>query len=267
MSISSFNHNRLSRRKSFFSSTHYEANTIFEAIENREPVSKTIASLVEDAIKLSKFKPGDKLPSEPELCNQFRVSRTAVREALKMLAARGLITIKKGKGMYVSDFSSQNVVEPLKLYLQFQGTDLHSVDVIESRMMIEPAIAYYAAQNRNEEDIEMLKKDYDDLKTCDNDPSVVAHFDSKFHLDIARSSHNPILPLILAPIHQLMPIIKSHILATVGEARESAIIWHKKILDAIIDGDTEKAYSQMKKHLEIAIEHTKTMISIEKQAN
>ena len=117
-----------------------------------------------------------------------------------MLAARGLITIKKGKGMYVSDFSSQNVVEPLKLYLHFQGNNLHSVDVIEARMMIEPAIAFYAAQNR-----------------------------------------------------------------TVEDARESAIIWHKKILNAIIEGDPEKAQSQMKKHLEIAIEHTRKMISIEKQ--
>ena len=188
-----------------------------------------------------------------------------MREALKMLAARGLITIKKGKGMYVSDFSSQNVVEPLKLYLHFQGNNLHSVDVIEARMMIEPAIAFYAAQNRTFEDIEILNNDYNDLRTCENEPSIVAHWDSKFHLDIAKASHNPILPLILTPIHQLMPIIKSHILATVEDARESAIIWHKKILNAIIEGDPEKAQSQMKKHLEIAIEHTRKMISIEKQ--
>ena len=189
-SILTNNYNSSTKRKIRLVSVKGKANTIFEAIENREPVSKKIASLIEDAIKLSKFKPGDKLPSEPELCGQFRVSRTAVREALKMLAARGLITIKKGKGMYVSDFSSQNVVEPLKLYLHFQGNNLHSVDVIEARMMIEPAIAFYAAQNRTFEDIEILNNDYNDLRTCENEPSIVAHWDSKFHLDMPKAYSN-----------------------------------------------------------------------------
>jgi GntR family transcriptional repressor for pyruvate dehydrogenase complex len=134
-----------------------EEPIIFTPVENRELLSKTVASSIEEAIRSKKIIKGNKLPSESELCEQFGVSRTALREALRMLSARDLITIVKGKGIYVKGPSADTVTRPLHMFLQMKGEHNYVRDVIRARQIIEPAIAAEAAKNRTEEDIDRLK--------------------------------------------------------------------------------------------------------------
>lgn len=81
-----------------------------------------------------------------------------------------------------------------------------------------------------------------------------------FHLDVAKASENSIIPLILEPIHRLIPQIKSSVYATVGDAKQSAVEWHQKILAAILQRDAKGARNAMIRHLEIAEEHTEQML-------
>jgi GntR family transcriptional repressor for pyruvate dehydrogenase complex len=121
--------------------------------------------------------------------------------------------------------------------------------------MIEPAIAAAAALNHTDEDAVKLKRDLDDLINCSDEHTELSRLDMMFHLDIARASENPIVPLLIDPIHRLMPKIKSQVYDAVKDAKASAVEWHTRILDAILQRDPGAAREAMEQHLRIAEEH------------
>lgn len=236
---------------------------MFKPVGNRELLSIQVADEIESAIINGKLQIGSKLPSENELCIQFGVSRTAIREALRTLSAKGLLSIEKGRGIFVKEITSQHVTDPLRTYLKTKiGVD-YILDIIIARQIIEPEIARMAAKNRTEEDIIEIKKTIDEMKNFNGEPSELAKLDMNFHLSIAKSTQNNLLPLMLKPIFKLMPEIKSKIISDVPEARDSALIWHNKILKAIIKGDSDESYKLMKRHLEIAKDHAELMMKVE----
>jgi GntR family transcriptional repressor for pyruvate dehydrogenase complex len=241
--------------------------SIFTPVAKRSLLSNVVESQIEEAIKKRELLPGAKLPSESALCQQFKVSRTAVREALRMLSARGLITIIKGKGMYVQNISAETVTDPIHLYLQMQLERNYVMDVVHARQIIEPPIAASAALHHTEEDAEKLKKDQTDLIQSNGDYAELSALDMQFHLDIAKAAENSIIPLILEPIHRLIPQIKSSVYATVDDAKQSAVEWHQKILDSILRRDPEEARSAMIRHLEIAEQHSEQMLKKQKRSD
>ncbi|MFO7445605.1 MAG: FadR/GntR family transcriptional regulator [Ignavibacteriaceae bacterium] len=238
---------------------------MFNSVGNKESLSRKVAVEIETAIITKRLIAGEKLPSELELCAQFGVSRTAVREALQVLSAKGIISIEKGRGIFVTGYSPDTVTNTLHTYLQFNSEDNLVLDVVRARMIIEPPIAEQAALNRDENDILLLEKNFNEMKQNSGLGEKHSALDLEFHLKIAEASKNYIMPLIIQPVHKLMPVIKSRILASVPDAFESAVIWHKKIMDAIIEKDAQRAYNTMKHHLEIALEHTNIMLKAEEK--
>ena len=233
---------------------------MFISVGKKSLLSNIVVSQIEKTIRSKSLLPGTKLPSELVLCQQFGVSRTAVREALRTLSARGLITIMKGKGIFVQNISSETVTDPIYLYLEMQHERSYVLDVVHARQIIEPPIAASAALHHTEEDAEKLKKDQYDLVNSNGDYKELSRIDMLFHLDIAKASENSLIPLILEPIHRLSPQIKSSIYATVTDAKKSAVEWHEKILSAILRKDAEGARTAMIRHLEIAEQHTEQML-------
>jgi len=223
-------------------------------------LSQIVASKIEDAVRGKKFLPGDKLPSEIELCAQFNVSRTAIREALRTLSAKGLIRVMKGKGIFVLESSPDLLADQMHLYLEMNVKPGSVLDIVHARQIIEPPIAALAALNHTGEDEKILLAGLEEFQACDGPITLLARLDMKFHLDIAKASRNTIMPLILEPIHKLMPEIKSSVYATNADARESALIWHRKILDAILRRDAEAARTTMTEHLQIAEHHAGIML-------
>ena len=228
---------------------------IFNSVGNKELLSHKVAAKIEEAIVGKKIPPGDRLPSEMELCSQFGVSRTAVREALRTLSAKGMISIEKGRGIYVKSVSSEHVSNSMHSYLEVTGNGNTMLEVIEARIIIEPAIAEYAALHHKDEDIIALRQNLEEMR-LNTDKAEHARLDMKFHLLVAEASGNNIMPLILNPIHRLMPNIKKKIMKSVPGAKEAALIWHKKVIEAIESRDPQKAYSAMKGHLEVAKQQT-----------
>jgi GntR family transcriptional repressor for pyruvate dehydrogenase complex len=238
---------------------------MFIPVEKRKLLSNVVESQIEDSIRKKMFVPGEKLPSESQLCQQFNVSRTAVREALRMLSARGMISIEKGKGIFVCNISAETVMNPIRLYLEMKQERDYVFDLVHARQIIEPPIAASAALHHTEEDAEKLKKDQDDLERSTGDYKELSRLDMRFHLDIAKASENSIIPLILDPIHRLIPPIKSSVYATVVDAKQSAVEWHRKILVAILQRDAEGARAAMERHLEIAEKHAEQMLQNEQR--
>jgi len=233
---------------------------MFEPVGKRRLLSKMVESQIEEAIRSKAVLPGEKLSSEQELCNQFKVSRTALREALRMLAARGLVVVMKGKGIYVQNISAETVTDPIYLYLQMQSESNYILDVIHARQIIEPPIAALAALYHTEEDAERLKKDQSELISSMGNDQELSRLDMMFHLDIAKASENLLIPLLLEPLHRLAPRIRSSVYASVIDARQLAAEWHENILNAILNRDADGARLAMIRHLEIAEQHDKQII-------
>ncbi len=195
-----------------------------------------------------------------ELCRQFAVSRTALREALSTLSAKGLISIEKGKGIYIKGITSENITGQMHNYLQLKSKNNYMSEVMYARLIIEPAIAGYAALNRKPEHIDQLKNDINQMVNFRGTVEEYAKLDMAFHLHIAEASCNGLMPLILKPIHRFMPDIKSKILSSVPESKGIGLTGHPKILEAIIEKDADAAYKIMKEHIETALKHTKEML-------
>jgi len=228
----------------------------YSKVGNTETLSNRIQSEIEKSILQKKFLPGDKLPTEKEMCEMFGVSRTALREALQMLSIQGLITIRKGSGIYVSEYHSSNAVKTMSRYLQMNLNSELIIQVVEVRKVFEPQIAWMAAQNRNEDDVKFLEKNLHELINSDQYDSVhQGQIDQNFHLKICETTKNPIIALQMDPIFQLMPRIRTIVYSTVDMALSEAVAFHQKIFDAIRDQDAEGAKEAMMGHLAVAEEH------------
>lgn len=240
---------------------------MFTPIGKRELLSKKVALEIESAISSQRLKVNEKLPTEFELCEQFGVSRTALREALQMLSAKGLISIEKGRGIFVKKITSDSVADPMHSYLKTRIGASYVLEVIEARRVIEPEIARSAALSRTDRDIEQMEYEIKQMASFNGPAEELAKFDMNFHLAIAKSTQNRLLPLMLKPVFRLMPEIKSMIISDIPEARNSAIVWHTKILNAIKEGNPETAYNEMQQHLLLAVQHAKEMMKIEGMVN
>jgi len=238
---------------------------MFNSIESRVPIKQLIASQIEDAILTKKYLPGSKLPSENELCEQFNVSRTSVREALQILSAHGLITVEKGKGMFVNRITSESVINPFEKYLK-QRLDRHTVtDLVRTRQMIEPSIARQEALNRTEEDLKYLEDDIKNMEECSEGYKELVKLDMIFHQHLALATKNQIVPLLLKVLQGILPELKSQVYVNIDDAKEAAIIWHSRIFDAVKEGDGEKAFRNMVEHLKKAEEHSNKVLQLEEK--
>ncbi|VAX28695.1 Transcriptional regulator, GntR family [hydrothermal vent metagenome] len=236
-----------------------KTNNMFSSIGDRTPLSQKVAIKIEEAILSKELSPGDKLPSEHELCEQFGVSRTSVREAVRILTTQGIVEVKKGRGIFVKNLSSQNVTDGILKFYQHRLGGEYAADLIHTRQALEPSIAYFAAKNRTEEDLELIEKNLRLIEKNHDNPEESAKYDIEFHDSLARASKNMLFVLMMRPLHKLIPPIKSKIHAELKGSTDVALLWHAKIYQAIKNKDAERARDAMIEHLRIAEEQIKSL--------
>ncbi|RUT73102.1 FadR/GntR family transcriptional regulator [Ancylomarina longa] len=228
---------------------------IFGKIGTAQTLSQKIERRIEEAIRQKKLLIGAKLPSERELCEMFAVSRTALREALRRLSARGLIQIKKGSGMYVSELKIEDAIESLNLYYDLSFDSGLISQIIEVRRVFEPEIARMAANNRTDADLEILNRNISDLADCDPDNTQMeADIINKFHLNVAKATGNPIVIITMEPIYSLLPRMRNLIYANVDGEKDFTVKAHRAILESIRQQDGEKAFQEMVVQIERTLE-------------
>ncbi len=220
-------------------------NEIFTKIGTTQTLSQKIERKIEEAIRQKKLLPGNKLPSEKELCGLFAVSRTALREALRRLSARGLVEIRKGSGMYVSELKIEDAIKSLNLYYDLSFDSNLISQIIEVRRIFEPEIARLAARNRSESDLKVLKANVKDLEKCDPD-NTQEEVDTinRFHMNLAKATGNPIIIISLEPIYSLLPRMRNFVYANVEGEKEASLEAQRNILQALKESDEQKAYNQ-----------------------
>lgn len=228
---------------------------MFQQIGKKKPLSQQIVEEITLSIREGKYLPGQQIPTENALCEIFNVSRTAIREAIKILSARGIIEVKKGSGAFVTEVSVQNASEILNMFFELSSDSGLILQTIETRQLLEPQIAREAAEKRNEEHIKLLEKNMLAMQRCPLDKKKKeAELDNEFHRILLTITGNKVLGLLLSPVFNLMPKFKVNVFAkpAAGDLEAEKINMlqhHENILKAIKEKDPKAAEMAMRKHL------------------
>jgi GntR family transcriptional repressor for pyruvate dehydrogenase complex len=228
--------------------------TIFKKIQRNVPLSKKVEEQLKEAILQNVYSPGERLPSELELVEIFGVSRTAIREALRMLAGQGFVVIDGRNGVYVSELDFHDVLNPFTLLLKQKFGQSSHLYLKQIRRMIEPEMAKLAALKRSDEDVRILEKTLNEMKKRKSKPQLMINYDIEFHKQLAFASGNPILPMIMEPIFRLLPEFISENFK-LSHAPDISIKQHEEILISIKNKDSEAAFTAMTTHMKTAEEH------------
>jgi DNA-binding FadR family transcriptional regulator len=165
----------------------------------REPVvgtmSSQVARIIGTKIVGGEYAPGDSLPIEGDLCTQYGVSRTTVREAIKHLAGKRLIDVQPKIGTRVLPFNDWNLLdrEVLAWRLNAQFDSKIVEDIFEMRLCFEPRASYLAARSGSSDDHRLIEKRYTklaDIVQAGNDIRLAAQADLEFHMTIINLSKN-----------------------------------------------------------------------------
>ena len=166
--------------------------------------SDQIADLIQKKILEDNLAVGTGLPSEIEMAQEFQVSRSVIREALRILEISGLVNIKKGPtgGIFVSDGYHAPIIRSLNnLIASGEVTVGHLFD---ARLLIEPHIAAQAALNADGEDLKKFEALFEDSAAHLDDPVRLKQNNLEFHLLLARASGNPVLAVMLESVFELL---------------------------------------------------------------
>jgi GntR family transcriptional regulator, transcriptional repressor for pyruvate dehydrogenase complex len=198
--------------------------------------------------------PGDRLPTESELCDEFGVSRTVIREATRFLVARGVVEVRAGSGAVVAAIDSESATENLALFLEGRA-DAEYGAMHEVREVLEAESARRAAQRASDADLAALAESHRVFESLidSDDIQALSHADLEFHAKLADASGNEILATLLEALGPTL-IKPREVNLVHGPAREEAIRAHGRILAAVQAHDADAAEKAMRAHLSYVVE-------------
>lgn len=228
----------------------------------RDRLYQEIVDQIQAQVQSGQLSPGDRLPPERELAEQFGVSRTAVREAIKSLAEKGLVTVEVGRGTFVRALTSEHVVEAMSLLLGDERGTLAALQV--ARELLEIPIARLAATHRTLGQIERLTQLLREMESTQHDPQRFIFADTDFHIELARATGNPVLEVLSQTIVALMR--NQRILLTEFEQElPAALVSHRAILRAVTAQNARAAGVAMQEHLEHVSEVIRRPVNAKKK--
>ena len=210
-----------------------------------------ITEQIQSRIMAGELRPGDKLPPERELAEQFGVSRTAVREAVKALHEKGLIEVRPGKGTFITnitDSTSEVMRGSLDLIVNV-GLANGLADLVQVRALLEPGIAAIAAEMATAENIQAMQKAVDTMDAALGDADVFVEADLEFHRALAKATQNSLITILLDPIIDLLREQRKRIFLVDG-GPERGQYHHKRILEAVATHNPVAAREAMAVHLQ-----------------
>ncbi len=221
-------------------------NRILKPVNNSAAnLSDSVSEKIEELIKTSKLKPGDKLPNEASLCSMLNVSRGILRESVKLLVSRNVITIVRGVGTFVSDRPGITS-DPLGFGFVQDKSQL-IMDLMELRMIIEPSLVRLASVKATDEEIGKLEDIESRIEEAYESGADYASFDVEFHSAIASCSHNGVVEIIFPILTKAIPAITN---ITGKSLVTESLKDHREIIRAIKNKDSDLAEKVMKLHLE-----------------
>jgi GntR family transcriptional repressor for pyruvate dehydrogenase complex len=218
----------------------------FEAINIENPVDKIIKQL-KDLISSGQIKPGDRLPAERNLAENFGVGRSVIREAILKLEFYGLVRTNPQSGTYVEGYSIKIMDNIFAEIIKYNNQDFASF--IESRYYLEIDSARLAAERRTEEDIKQMQNALAEFDLKINQGQFATEEDMLFHIKLASAAKNPVLESMLIILIPNLIKINEILDKDISRKRTLTLQEHHQILAAVIKQDAEAAADAMTKHL------------------
>jgi GntR family transcriptional repressor for pyruvate dehydrogenase complex len=214
---------------------------------NVVPTYRVLAQSITDMILSGGLKPGDPLPTEQVLCEQFGVNRSSVREGVRLLEESGLLRRVNPKRLVISRPTAYELGSQLK-----QGLLLHEVtfqELWETAMVIEPKTAWFAAEHLLPADIEALEDNLRATEGAIGDGAALAAFDMEFHKLVGRGVHNRVWELTREPMVRLFYPSFEAVLTKVPTSGRRLLKAHQSIVSVLKQGKAAEASEWMEKHI------------------
>ena len=212
----------------------------------RRALHQQVAESLRELILEGKLQRGDALPPERELATQFGVSRATVREALRTLQMWGLVEARQGGGNYVRAPSIAHIVSPLSAIIQ-HNRQLQD-ELMDARLVFEPAVCWLAAQRRTEDDLANIETILERQRRRVEQGELAVEEDTAFHLALAEATHNQVVPRLIETINDLLLESRVRSLRTPDRPRRS-LEGHLRIAEALRAGDAEAARQAARDHI------------------
>ncbi|MCX5908475.1 MAG: GntR family transcriptional regulator [Deltaproteobacteria bacterium] len=224
---------------------------LFKPIQNTK-MSDRIIKQFEELIHGYKLKPGDRLPSERELTDLFKVGRPTIREALRSLELIGLIEVKQGRGSFIKEIDFISYIASLRENVNFTRiVDTVSLEEYYSgRKLIEPAIARVVAEKHSSEDLEQLDQIIRDTRMALNDEGGQFNkFSAIFHEVLAKMTRNKVIQFSMDFILTMSSKARLQLFAQ-KDFRTMVLKDHERIVKLIREGDGKGAEQEIERHLD-----------------
>ena len=212
-------------------------------------VFERVAEEIEKRILAGELRSGDRLPTERNLAEQFQVSRTAVREAMKILAQKGLVDMRPGRGTIVIDGAREAMQNSIDLLMRMKLGEIGgSENLVEVRSILETEIAALAAARATEKEIEAMREAIKVMDESLDDAEGFILADNRFHEALAQATQNALILILVNSIVNLLSEQRKQIFGVEGGPQRGQI-HHKRILESIIRRDPAAARVAMGAHL------------------
>lgn len=211
--------------------------------------SDVLANNLRERILSGEFEEGTPLPPERELVTQTRMSRTTVREALRILEVQGLVRIKAGRagGAFVQRPGTDVMARSVGLLIR--GRQIRMAALLETREAIEPFCAQLAAKHRTDGDLARLEAANEAIAGSGNNLEAFLQANIDWHVAVAAASHNELLSGFMMAISKAVYIATANEGFVTDEVRATAVRAHRTITNAIRDRDADAAVRRMVRHV------------------
>lgn len=205
-------------------------------------------------IRSGEFAPGDRLPTEKKLMEQYGVGRNSIREAVQALVTLGLVEVRPGRGATVIGIESTRALdaETLSSLLKEEAVE----DLYAFRELLEVEIASSAARHASAEDLQQIERYAGAYQFAYSRGAPVGPADDEFHAALARASHNSVYAIVLDAVTGLIANART-LSERVPWAVERAAIDHQQIFEAVKARDPDSAADLMRRHIKAATEATR----------
>lgn len=224
----------------------------FAAVGNRDGLVDRVVHAIEAQILDGRLAVGTRLPSEREFSEVLGVSRPVVREAVRILTARGQLATQHGVGTTVRSIGCTEIAKPVTLFLRSRGETIDIKHLHQVRSILEVEGAGLAAEHRTEADVQRLTAICACMEEESGDPAKFALRDHEFHQILSESAHNPLLSVLLDTVHEMMAEVR-RLVSNAPGLFEQVMPTHRLLVQAIAGRDALGAQQAMCDHLAIAI--------------
>ena len=223
-------------------STNQIKRQSFPSIKHNDFVNDVLESIKQSLLDGS-LRPGQRLPTESELVEQFGISRNTIREAIKMLSAIGVVEIRRGDGTYIVDKPSEKMLNPLVFVLLTNSRT--TKELVELRSMIEVGYCELAAEAATDEDMQAIQEAAAKWEQYAlgprQDVTELSNLDLKFHFTIMDATHNSLIITIGRVVEELFLTSIRHALGK-REVLEWGIQGHRNIVEALRSRNRERIH-------------------------